>query len=87
MMRMVAAESMDSKLSQQMLLSKLQVEVENTKVALKSVQRNYETLSSNFQKKQRECQKVRISDITPHASPLSLSPCLPKYVRSRLHKH
>ena len=57
-MRTVAAVDSMSKINAQMQLSKLQVEVENTKITLKSVQRNYESLSSSFQKKERECQKV-----------------------------
>ena len=48
-----------SKINAQMQLSKLQVEVENTKLTLKSVQRNYESLSSSYQKKERECQKLQ----------------------------
>ncbi|UPR01482.1 hypothetical protein HOP50_07g48040 [Chloropicon primus] len=57
-MRTVAAVDSMSKINAQMQLSKLQVEVENTKITLKSVQRNYESLSSSFQKKERECQKL-----------------------------
>ena len=58
-MRTVAAVDSMSKINAQMQLSKLQVEVKNTKLTLKSVQRNYESLSSSYQKKERECQKLQ----------------------------